>query len=97
MNKQKLDDLVADYGYFKAFSDGSKAGRSSNVVEYMAILPKRGKKQALIDAAARVGVLLKTERKKFADGKEHECLTVPALHQIDFVNRVRKVVKSRAK
>ena len=94
---KEMNDLVADYGYFNAFPDGSKVGRSSNAVKYMAILPKRGKKQALIDAAARVGVLLKSDRKKFADGKEHECLTVPALHQIDFVNRVREVVKGHKK
>ena len=94
---KELDELVADYGYFNAFPNGEKVGRSSNTVKYMAILPKRGKKQALIDAAARVGVLLKTDKKKFADGTEHECLTVPAMHQMDFVNRVRETVKSRGK
>ena len=59
MNKNDLENLVEDYGYFDAFPDGAAAGRASQAVEYMAILPKRGKKQALIDGAARVGVYYK--------------------------------------
>lgn len=97
MTKQEADELVETYGYFDAFPDGRQVGRSSNMVEYMAIVPKRGKKQALIDAAARVGVLLREDKKKFPDGKEHGCLTVPALHQYDFVNTVRQAVKGRRK
>ena len=43
MNKNDLDNLVEDYGYFDAFPDGALAGRASQTVEYMAILPKREK------------------------------------------------------
>ena len=43
MNKNDLENLVEDYGYFDAFPDGAAAGRASQAVEYMAVLPKRGK------------------------------------------------------
>ena len=80
-----------------ALPDGAVAGRASQAVEYMAILPKRGKKQALIDGAARVGVLLQTARKQFADGKTHECLIFPTAYQQKFKQQIRDVVKAREK
>lgn len=97
MNKDDLENLVEDYGYFDAFPDGAPAGRASQAVEYMAVLPKRGKKQALIDGAARVGVLLQTARKRFPDGKTHECLTFPTAYQQKFKQQIRDVVKAREK
>ena len=97
MNNNDLENLVEDYGYFDAFPDGAAAGRASQAVEYMAVLPKRGKKQALIDGAARVGVLLQTARKQFSDGKTHECLTLPAAEQQNFKQQIRDVVKAREK
>lgn len=97
MNKSDLENLVEDYGYFDAFPDGAAAGRASQAVEYMAVLPKRGKKQALIDGAARIGVLLQTARKQFPDGKTHECLTFPTAYQQKFKQQIRDVVKAREK
>ena len=97
MNKNDLENLVEDYGYFDAFPDGAPAGRASQMVEYMAVLPKRGKKQALIDGAARVGILLQTARKQFPDGKTHECLTFPTAYQQKLKQQIRDVVKNREK
>ena len=97
MNKQQIDEWVEDYGYFDAFPDGKEAGRTSEMVEYMAVLPKPGKKQALIDGAARVGVLLQTATKTFPDGKDHECLTFPTLYQGALKQQIREVVKARKK
>ena len=97
MNKNDLENLVEDYGYFDALPDGAVAGRASQAVEYMAILPKRGKKQELIDGAARVGVLLQTARKQFPDGKTHECLIFPTAYQQKFKQQIRDVVKAREK
>ncbi|MBR5625768.1 MAG: hypothetical protein IKW67_03245 [Alphaproteobacteria bacterium] len=97
MNKKDLENLVENYGYFDAFPDGEKVGRASQMVEYMAVLPKRGKKQELIEGAARVGVLLKAARKTFPDGKMHECLTFPTAYQQKFKQQVRDVVKAREK
>lgn len=59
-----LKDLVADYGYYQGFADpDQQVGRSSNTVEYMAVLPKAGKKAELLAAAAKMNVAMQETRK----------------------------------
>ena len=97
MLKKELDDLIQDYGYYRAFEDPKQlVGRSSMMVEYMAVLPKPGKKQALINAAAKLNVLLNEEQKIMPDAKTPQTVLVFNTHyQPVFKEIVRDVVKSR--
>ncbi len=93
--EQKLVNLVQDYGYFNGWLDPDKAvGRSSEMVEFMAILPKPGKKEELKKAAQELNIFLKEDKKSFGSGKPaQEVLTFASQNQPEFKQIIRKIVK----
>lgn len=96
--KKELDELIADYGYIDKLPDGALAGRASTMVEHMVLKPKPGKKEALMAAAARVGVLLREDTAHFpGQDTKTEVLTFPTSMQSQFKDIVRQVVKERNK
>lgn len=99
MIEKEIDELVADYGYINKFPEGmGPVGRSSQMIEYMVLQPKPGKKEQLRKAAARMSILLEDDRVKMSDkGKAEDVLIFRPLHQFKFADAVRKVVKGRGK
>lgn len=99
MIEKEIDELVQNYGYIKKFPEGmGPVGRSSQMVEYMVLQPKPGKKEQLRKAAARLSILLEDDKLKMsAKGKEEDVLIFRPLHQFEFANSVRKVIKGRGK
>lgn len=95
--KEELDSAIQDYGYFNRFSDPNKlAGRSSDMIRYMAVQPKPGKKEQLRAAAARMNILLEEEMLKMPDGTaKEEVLTFNPMYQPELYNMVREIVKGR--
>lgn len=90
-----LKDLVADYGYYQGFEDpDQQVGRSSNTVEYMAVLPKPGKKAELLAAAAKMNVAMQETRKIMPGSKTPETvLAFKTKNQPIFTDMIRKIVK----
>ena len=96
--KEQLDSVIQDYGYIKKFPDGALAGRSSDMVEYMVIQPKPGKKEELRAAAARMNILLNEDMLKIPGGTaKEEVLTFRPMYQPELYNMVREIVKSRGR
>lgn len=94
--KEELDSAIQDYGYIKKFPDGALAGRSSNMVEYMVVQPKPGKKEQLRAAAARMNILLNDDKLKMPGGTDkEEVLTFQPMYQPELYNMVREIVKGR--
>lgn len=88
-----LKDLVADYGYYRGFADpDQQVGRSSNTVEYMAVLPKAGKKAELLTAAAKMNVTMQETRKIMPGGQTPETVLVFQTNsQPGFTEMIRKI------
>lgn len=97
MIKEEIDELVQGYGYIDKFPEGmGPVGRSSQMVEYMVLQPKPGKKEQLRKAAARLGILLEDDKLKMSEkGKPEDVLIFRPLHQLEFADMVREVVKGR--
>lgn len=90
-----LKDLVADYGYYRGFEDPDQlVGRSSITVEYMAVLPKPGKKAELLAAAAKMNVAMQETRKIMPGSKTPETvLAFKTKYQPVFADMIRKIFK----
>lgn len=95
MAKDDLKNLIADYGYYNGFEDADQlAGRTSQMVEYMAVLPKAGKKKELLEAAAKMNVLLRETKKQMPGATKPETvLTFQTKYQPVFKQMVREIVK----
>lgn len=89
-----LKDLIADYGYYQGFADpDQQVGRSSNTVEYMAVLPKAGKKAELLAAAAKMNVAMQETRKIMPGGQTPETVLVfQTKSQPVFKEMIREIV-----
>lgn len=90
-----LKDLVADYGYYQGTADpDQQVGRSSNMVEYMAVLPKTGKKAELLAAAAKMNVAMQETQKIMPGRKTPETvLAFQTRYQPVFKEMIREIVK----
>ena len=93
-----VSESVADYGYNNRFMNPEKTvGRTSEMVEYMAVFLKPNGQEKFMEAAARLGVAVQPEKLIAPGAKEvSTCYTFNSGSYMNMNNKIFRQIVRRA-